>query len=133
MMTIMTCATPGTMPGRRAIVAAAGLFAFTFALFAPAGEAAQIEVLHGGKLEIITVRSQGSLPHVIRAGAARAGVAAAENRDLRPLIPGQRAFVAGRKLWFLDPGGRRLTACSLRGSGYAGQRRIYCTTSQLGR
>ena len=92
-------------------------------MIAGTGHAADIVVLRGGASETVTVGAAGPLPAVLRGS----GLATKKKMTPRRNAAVDRQFVAGRTLWVVDGGGRRLQACGLRGTGYAGRSRIHCT------
>lgn len=107
----------------RRLSKAAGIAAALLAM-AAGGAAAEVTIYRGAKTQIVDTEKLAGVPTVLRGGgseiATKSPPAPPEVRGAYPRI------AAGRTLWLLGKDGR-LTACTLRGTGYVGRRRIVCT------
>lgn len=77
----------------KSIVPATMLLALSFAVV---GQAAEFEVLHGSELEIVTAKSTGSRPAVIRGHGVPVQCTATSEKVWRPHAPVQARVTPGQ-------------------------------------
>ena len=88
-------------------------------------DAAEITVFRGSETIVVNTNAPQKGPHVLRGGMGMK-VAKRPREDVEDATVDDFPTVvgAGSTVWLrLDDG---LVACSLRGTGYVGERRIYC-------
>ncbi len=108
------------------LMAAAGAVLFSMVATATA-DAAEITVFRGSETIVVDTNAPHKGPHVLRGGMGmkKAEIPPALVRhtaNATPTIAG-----SGDTVWFRTDDG--LVACSLRGTGYVGGRRIYCVSN----
>ncbi len=108
----------------RRLSKATGIAAALLAMAAGRAAVAEVTIYRGAAMQIVDTEKLTGAPIVLRGGgsmiATKSPPAPPEARGDYPRI------AAGRTLWLLGKDGR-LTACTLRGAGYVGRRRIVCT------
>lgn len=113
-----------TCPPRAFLLGAAltTALAATAAVMPAAG--AEITVMRGSTQFLVDTRHPGRTPAVLRP-IASAPAAGGASQPMVVVV--QPTAAAGSPLWYRARGGW-LQACSMRGTGYVGEFRIYCTT-----
>lgn len=108
----------------RRLSKATGIAVAFLAMAAGGAAVAEVTIYRGAAMQIVDTDKLAGVPTVLRGGGSQI---ATKSRPAPPEARGDYPRIAaGQKLWLLGKDGR-LTACTLRGTGYAGRRRIVCT------
>lgn len=107
------------------LMAAAGAVLFSMAASATV-DAAEVTVFRGGETILVDTNAAHKGPHVLRGGMGlkkpvKEPARVRYTANVTPIIAG-----SGDTVWFRTDDG--LIACSLRGTGYVGGRRINCVS-----
>lgn len=114
-------------------IAFAILLTFTLSGIAAAGDGAAYQPPRPSTGKVTVYRgdqaASSSPVAVYRGNAAPPAHLAAP--PARPVRPARGLAAAGERLWLVEPGEGRLTACELRGTSTVGRRRVACRTRDL--
>lgn len=107
----------------RRLSKAAGIAAALLAMAAGGAATADVTIFRGAATQIIDTEKLAGVPTVLRGGGSEILPISPDPQEARGDYP---RIAAGQRLWLLGKDGR-LTACTLRGTGNFGRRRIVCT------